>query len=234
VDLARYSLALILCSSPALGQEIKPLCPDRGAIQPCVLDGREVQIEVGLLDRFSDSQGTLLIGDTTVRVGLGQGTEIQVGVSPWLRRDNQVNQSDLRLAVRHQVASGPVSLAVQPMLFVPTGSESVTQGRLVPGVALGGTWDISPETQLYWSPGVFLAQRTTVSGALGVNQTIHGPIGGALEIFLQHQRGEIQASLDYTLTYTIGQNIELDTSANVGLTSKTPGLELVLGITRRF
>jgi hypothetical protein len=96
------------------------------------------------------------------------------------------------------------------------------------------TWDISPQTQLYVSPYGLLGRKMLGGAFLGVNQSIRGRLGGALELFGQHQRGETQASLDYTLTYTFSDRLELDTSANVGLTSKTPALELVLGISRRF
>jgi hypothetical protein len=223
-----------MLSSPAVAQDLKPLCPDRGAIQPCVVDPGHVQVEVSLTDWFDDADSTLLLGDTVVRLGLNENTEVQVGLSPWVRKGSRVGQGDLRLALRRNIKDDQLSLAVQPMLVLPTGSQNASQGRLGAGVALGATYDVSPSTQLYASPTVFVLPTPLISGAVGVNQTLYGPIGGTIEVFAQHSAGQTQASLDFTTVWTASRNVEIDLNANVGLTRDTPTLELVLGVTKRF
>lgn len=165
----------LMTSTSAWGQDIKPLCPDRGAIQTCIVDEGHVQVETSLVDWFNDSESTLLIGDTVVRLGLSEATEVQVGFSPWVRKSNRVGHSDLRLAVRHNIKDDQLSLAVQPMIVVPLGSERVTQGDWGAGAALALTYDASSETQFYASPTIMMGPSTIVSGAIGINQTIHGP-----------------------------------------------------------
>lgn len=230
----KWLAALALVATPAMAQDLKPLCPDRGAIQPCIVDAGHIQVEVSLADWFDDADSTLLLGDSVVRYGVSDTTEVQIGLSPWVRKGKASGHSDLRLAVRHNILQDRLSLALQPMVVVPLGSEHVTQGRLGTGIALAATYDISPQTQLYASPTVFALPTTIVSGAVGVNQTIYGPIGGTIELFGQHGGGQTQASLDFTTVWTATQDVEIDLNANVGLTRDTPALELILGVTRRF
>lgn len=231
----KWLLTLALMSSTsAWGQDIKPLCPDRGAIQACIVDEGHVQVETSLVDWFNDSESTLLIGDTVVRLGLSEITEVQVGFSPWVRKSNRVGNSDLRLALRHNVKDDQLSLAVQPMIVVPVGSERVTQGDWGVGAALALTYDASAETQFYASPTVMMGPSTIVSGAIGINQTIHGPFGGTVELFGQQGAGQTQVLLDFTTVWTASEDVEVDLNANVGLTSDSPALELIVGISRRF
>lgn len=120
------------------------------------------------------------------------------------------------------------------MIVLPIGSKTLTQGRIGAGAALAATYDISPQTQLYMSPTLYVTPFALASGAIGVNQTIYGPIGGTLELFGQHGGGQTQASLDFTTVWTTSRNSEIDLNANVGLTRDTPAVELILGVTRCF
>lgn len=224
----------LMTSTSAWGQDIKPLCPDRGAIQTCIVDEGHVQVETSLVDWFNDSESTLLIGDTVVRLGLSQTTEVQVGFSPWVRKSDRVGHSDLRLAVRHNIKDDRLSLAVQPMVIVPLGSERVTQGSWSAGAALALTYDISPQTQFYASPTVMIGSEPVISGALGINQTIYGPFGGTIELFGQHGAGQTQILLDFTTVWAASEDVEVDLNANIGLTRDAPALQLILGVTRRF
>lgn len=221
-------------ASPATGQTLKPLCPDRGAIQPCIVDEGYIQVEVGLIDSFDDPDSTLILNDSVVRIGLTQSTEVQFGFSPWVRKQGKVGQGDLRINVRQNLKNDQLSLAVQPMAILPTGSKNTTQGQLGVGIALPVTYDLSSDTQLYISPTVMALPSTVSSILLGVNQTIYGPFGGTVELFAQKGAGQTQASFDLTGVWTASSNVEVDVNANIGMTSDTPDLELSLGITRRF
>jgi hypothetical protein len=227
-------LFLGVLTSPAAGQTLKPLCPDRGAIQPCIVDPGHVQVEVSITDWFDDADSTLLLGDTVVRYGLSGSTEIQLAVSPWVRKGSRIGQNDLKINVRHNILDGQLSAAIQPMVVIPTGSRGISQELFGAGVALAVTYDLSSETQLYISPTVFALPFSQVSGAIGVNQTIVGPFGAAVELFAQHNREQTQVSFDVSGTWTADSNTELDLNANIGLTQDTPALELILGISRRF
>lgn len=235
VGISRLLLvSLVLLASPVAAQELKPLCPDRGAFQPCTIDPGHAQVELGLVDWFDDQDSTLLIADTVVRLGLDDTTEVQLGVSPWLRKSVGRGRGDLRLALRKRLIEGDFSLAVQPTLIVPTGSKKLSGKLLVPGLAIGTTYDLTPRTQFYLTPYAVKGRHLLGGTFLGINQTVYGPIGASAEIMFQHQKGETQSSVDFTATYTASSTVEFDTSANIGVTAQTPALELVLGVTKRF
>ena len=224
----------LLFSSPVEARGLTPLCPDRGAIQTCTVDDHHLQVETSITDWFDDAESTMLLGDTVVRYGLTSSSEIQFGFSPWVRKNDRIGQSDLRLNFRQRIKSDQLSLAVQSMIVVPMGSEDFTQGRLGAGMALAVAYDLSPSTQLYASPTIFALPTTVVSGAIGVNQTISGPFGGTIELFGQKGAGQTQAALDFTTVWDATEDMEFDLNANVGLTHDTPALELIAGISYRF
>lgn len=143
-------------------------------------------------------------------------------------------RSDLRLALRKRLVDGQFSLAVQPTLIVPTGSSKLSGHILIPGIAVGTTYDLSDSTQLYATPFVVTGRKVQGGAFIGINQSVSGPVGVSGELMFQHQQGETQSSVNFSATYTVDKNVELDTSANVGITRQTPALELVIGITRRF
>lgn len=235
------SKALRLITLFALGfaaqagaQEIKPLCPDRGAFQACTVDPGHVQVEVALADWFDDQDSTLLVGDTVVRLGLSETTEVQLGISPLIRRTYGKGHGDLRVALRHRLVDGDFSLAVQPTLIIPLGSKGFSGQRLIPGLAVGMTYDLTPRTQFYLSPYGVKGEKLLGGTFLGINQSLTSKIGTSAEIMIQHEKDNTQSSFDLTATYTVDNNLEFDTSANMGLTRTTPAVELVVGLTRRF
>jgi len=221
-------------ASPVAAQELKPLCPDRGAFQPCTVDPGHIQVEIGLLDWFQDADDTRMIADAVVRLGLDDTSEVQLAMSPMVRKSFAQGRGDLRLSYRKRLVEGDFSLAVQPSLQLPTGSQGLSGDRLIPGIAIGSTYDLTPSTQFYLTPYAVKGQNLLGGTFLGVNQIVHGPLGASAEVMFQHQKGETQSSADFTLTYTVGSRMEFDTSANFGLTRQTPAVELVVGVTRRF
>lgn len=227
-------LALALMFSTQVeARGLTPLCPDRGAIQTCTVDKNHLQVETSITDWFDDAESTMLIGDTVVRYGISDSSEIQFGFSPWVRKNDRVGQSDLRMNFRQRIKSDQLSLAIQPMIVVPMGSEDFTQGHLGAGLALAASYDLTPSTQFYVSPTVFAFPDTVVSGAVGVNQAF-GPFGGTVELFTQHGVGQHQLALDFTTVWDATEDMEFDINANVGLTRDTPALELIAGVSYRF
>lgn len=221
-------------ASPVAAQELKPLCPDRGAFQPCTVDPGHIQVEIGLLDWFQDADDTRLIADAVVRLGLDDTSEVQLAMSPMVRKSFAQGRGDLRLSYRKRLVEGDFSLAVQPSIQLPTGSSKLSAGRLIPGIAIGSTYDITPRTQFYLTPYAVKGQYLLGGTFVGVNQILHGPISGTVEYMIQHQRGETQSSADFTLAYTASKSVEFDINANIGLTRQTPAVEFVLGVTKEF
>lgn len=226
-------LAMVV-STPAWAQDIKPLCPDRGAFQTCTIDPHHIQVESSLVDWSDDAESTTLLADMVVRVGLDQETEIQFALSPWVKKDGRVGQSDIRIAVRHTLLDQRLSVAVQPMISLPTGSEMLTQGQVKAGAALAVMYDLSPRTQFYFTPAVLPTRDPTQVVFLGVNQAFTRTVGGTLEFQAQHSPGVHQASVNLTSTWTTNRSMEFDINANIGVTADTPAVQLILGVTRRF
>lgn len=225
---------LVATSSPAHSEELKPICPDRGAIQTCTVDKGHWQYETSLVDWSHNDISTLLIADSVVRWGLEDNTEVQIAWSHWVRSGNQTNHSDVKLSLRHNILDSQLGLAVQTFIVLPVGSENVTQNHLGVGAALALSFDFNSQTQLYANPTIVVLPTAIISGALGINQTIHGPIAGTVEISGLHGAGQTQASLNFTAVWTASDNVELDIKANFGLIADSPDLQLILGVTRRF
>lgn len=119
---------LLLCAAgPAAAADEQPICADRPskATSPCTAPAGSIQVESGIADwSLSKSNGerdtSLVIGETALKYGLSDHSDIELDVSPFVRatsrsadaREAASGFGDLRLIYKQElIASEPLQLA---------------------------------------------------------------------------------------------------------------------------
>ena len=254
-------LAFLAVAAPAHA-ELKDFCASRPGLgtPACTVDPGHLMVEVGLVDwsleNSDDSRtDTVLAGDFTVRVGVDDQTEVQIGWTPYghvRTRDKAtglVTQSggigDVTLGVRRSL-SGPNGLvAIQPFVTVPVGGASIGAGDWGAGVIVPIGFDLGHDVQLSLSPEVDAAVNTSGSG----RHLSYGSVIGLAVPLAKHLTWEMefQATRDddpsekttqvlasTSLAWMLGKNTQLDVGGVAGLNPDSPDVELYCGIARRF
>jgi hypothetical protein len=259
IFLAGFGLGV---ASAAAADE-QPICADRPgkATSACTVPAGHWQVETGFADwtlqKGGDERDTsLVIGETTVKYGLTDSTDIEVDFAPWQRaksrfgglRESARGIGDVNLIAKQRLsrADAPVQLVAMPVVKVPTAKHSLGNGEweagmLVPiGYAIPTTplsLGLTPEFD--WvadsdAHGHHMAMAQVVS--VGWQAT------DKLNISAELWRGwdwdpsgtTRQASADGSVTYLLSNELQLDAGANFGLNRATPDVELYAGISKRF
>lgn len=260
-------LTALATSGVAAAQSVpRAFCADRPGkgSPPCVLDQGRFQVEVGLADAaFSRGGGTTVdatsFGALELRLGLTASLEGQLS---WTARqrirtvdrasgaaETVSGAGDLGLAVRwslrHPDGDG-LSIALQPFIVAPTGSDGIGGGQWQGGVIapvsipLTGDWSLALSPQVAVRPNASGSGRhagLSLTGGLG--RSI-GPFALGAELWVDVDDDPVDrvtaASFDLTASWATKTlpDMQFDASAYLGLNSATPDLELVVGVARRF
>lgn len=212
----------------------------KGAVQSGFtdkIDPGHFQLETNMVDWQGGRDQTVIIGDSVLRYGIADGTELQLGWTPLVNQGNRWGQGDLRIGGRKILREARFGVVVQPFVILPTGSKGFTEENIAGGATLGLTYEISHTTELYATPTVVLHPNTLYSGTLGLNQHIKGPVDTAIELSGQYERGDptqTQFTLGSITTYKFSEKFELNAGVNVGLNREAIPVEVVVGFTRAF
>jgi len=255
-------VALALAGS-ARAQE-RDFCPDRPGkgSPPCVLDKGRFQVEVSGVDaRFDRDEGVSVrdaaYGGLELRLGLTSAVEGQLTWTPYERvrtKDHGAvstvsGAGDLGLGLRWSLKNpggDGLSIAAQPFVVAPTGADGIGgdawQGGVIVPVAipLDADWSLSLSPEVDARPDASGSGRHAayvLSGGVG---RMVGPVNLGAELWVDvddDPSGHVtQTSFDLTAAWTPKslKDVQLDASAYVGLNRRTPDLELVVGVARRF
>ncbi|MGR4862611.1 transporter [Caulobacter sp. LARHSG274] len=237
--------------------------PGKGS-PPCVLDAGRFQAELGLADAaWSRGGGTsvddVAFGGLELRLGLASMVEGQVS---WTAHE-RVRQKDratgavsvvdgigdvnfaLRWSLRHPGGDG-VSVALQPFVTAPVGTDGVGGGRWQGGVIAPVSLPLGPVWSLALSPELDLrpdadgrGRHAGLASAVGLGRAI-GPVSLGVELWADvddDPAGRVTAaSFDLTAAWTPAsvEDLQLDAAAYLGLNRDTPDLELAIGVAKRF
>lgn len=260
--IAASALALLMVSQ-AHAEDERPLCanrPGKGS-PPCVLDQGRFQVELSAADITRDKSGgatttTTLYGDLGLRYGLTPRLELQLAWSPYVRvklsgaGGSRVSGSgDLTLAVRRSLANpdgAGLSVAVQPFVVAPTGTDGIGSKPWRGGVALPVSVAISDTTDFGVTPQIEAAPDSNDDGthvsasvAVGVSHAL-GPVSLGLEFWAQTDNDpdgrKTPASLDLSAAWIppAAPDLQLDIGVNRGLNGDTPDVQAYVGLARRF
>ena len=253
------ALAFAAAPSAQAGEALKPICADRPnkAAATCTVDAGHWQLEVDGADWTQNKQGGTttelgIYGATVVKYGVNSKLDLELGVVPYetlrVTGSGQVSGfGDLTARAKLAVLGGDTSVTLFPFVKIPAahtglGNKAVEGGLIVPvGFALPGGLGLTfnPEIDAFHdSVGHGTHAAYAISGVLGRNVTPEWI--AAVELWAARNEDPAarlsQASFDLGLAWIPlkDQNLQLDAGANIGLTRDTPGVNVYVGVSRRF
>lgn len=262
------ALAIVMgFASSAFSRELRDFCPDRPGrgTPPCIVDAGHVMGEMSLVDfTREDADGvqtdTLLFGDFLIRAGVTSGTEVRIGwtpvgtvrmrdlVSHAISRRSGVGDVSIgfRTSLKNPDGSG-VSLAVQPSVTLPTGSDAIGAGTWGAALVIPSSFALTKHVQLALAPEVDAAPDSDGGGrhvrygavvGVGIAVTPALDAGANLVAFRDEDPAghTTESAAEVTLAWTPAamKDVQFDADVSAGLNSDTPALQFIAGIAKRF
>ena len=258
---AILAAAAVTASTAAQADE-DAICADRPgkATATCTVPRDTWQIESGIADwslqRSPDERETALaLGETVVKYGLSERTDIGIDVTPYVRistRDHGVDVAsgigDLSIQLKHRLTGEQAALQVTilPVVTAPLAKHDVGTGAWQFGMLLPVGYAIphstlsialTPELDLLLDAGghgrhVAMAQVAGLGWQASSRLTLSAELWGLWD---WDPRGTTrQASVDGSAAYLVRKNVQLDAGANLGLNRQTPDVEIYAGFAVRF
>ena len=240
-----------------------PICSDRPgkATSACTVPQGHWQIETGLADwTLQKSAGerdtSLVLGETTIKYGLTDGSDLEVDVTPWQRTTSRgpgFHQSasgigDVKLLYKQRVVptDAPVQVIAMPFVKIPTANHSLGNGEWEGGVLFPIAYSIpkspfsiglTPEVD--WTADAdghghhtAMVQVATFGWQATDKLNLSAEIWGQWD--WDPSGTTRQASADGSVAYLLSSDVQLDAGANFGLNRATPDEEWYAGISVRF
>ena len=250
-------------SSAAVAAEPSPICADRPgkATGTCLVADGHWQVETGLADWTLQKDGgerdtSLSIGETTIKYGLTDSSNIEVDVAPFESAHSRaagVHESasgfgDINLLFKQRLtaADAPVQVDLLPLVKVPVARHSLGNGKwegalLVPaGFSIPHTplsVGLTPEVD--WTADADghghhagMAQVVSLGWQATSKVDLSAELWGAWD--WDPAGTTRQASADGSIAYLWSNDVQLDAGANFGLNPATPDVEFYGGVSVRF
>lgn len=262
----RWLAAAVVMVLPISAQaEDRAYCPTRPGLgtTPCTIAPGHVSVETALTDwtlaqDASERNDSTLIGDTLVRVGLGDAIEAQVGWTPFghVRTRDKLTGAidsvgrvgDVTLGFKanlHDPDGSGLSIAVQPFVTLPVGRQPVGAGDWGAGVVVPVTFDLSETINLATTTeadaavnesgrGRHFAASETVGLGFKLTKALSMSLEGQLRRDEDPDGKTTQALGSLSLAWAAKDDLQLDVGGVVGLNRSAPDVELYVGISRRF
>ena len=249
-------------SSRASLRDYGPARPGMGT-PPTTIDPGHVSVEIGLADWQRDDQpgvraDTLLTGSTTLRLGVGNSTEVfasWVGFGRVRVRDTDTGEVDeatragdvaigLKRNLRHPDGSG-LSIAAQPFVVLPVGRDPVGAGDWGAGVVFPASYAVSQTVGLQLTPEIDAAtnggghgRHLAYSLVGGVGVQVAKPLQITVEMAgqrdLDPEGHTTRVFAGVSFGWKVSNSVQLDVGGTLGLNPDTPDHRLYAGISRRF
>jgi hypothetical protein len=252
-----------LFAGRAAAADEQPICPDRPGkgTGTCTVPAGHVQVETGLVDWAHDRSGGATIdlttlGATLLKLGISDRADVELGITPLevLRvrgggvREKHSSFGDLLVRAKYRLTSDDalVQVTLDPFVKLPTanrqlGNRKVEAGLTLPvSVALAKsplTLALTPE--LDWrSDFDGHGHHAALSQVVGVSLAASSRLSLSAELWGQWDWDPAatlkQYSADASVAYLVGNSVQIDGGANVGLNRTTPDVELYAGVSKRF
>lgn len=262
--------ALVVLAVPAHAQDTgkHDLCAERPGltVNECTIETGHGQIETSLADwtlekRDGERTDTLLAGDTLLRVGIADETEVRLGWTAFGhvrdRQDGMVDTTnsvgDVTIGLKRNIVDAQkhgdigLSLAVIPFATLPIGREPVGDGTWSAGARVPMGYRISKTFKFELTPLVEAAadddgrgRHLLYSAAFGAKYDLTKKINVTAEVEGMRDddpdrdvRGT-QALAALSLAVQPNDRSQIDFSAVAGLDRAAPDIELSVGVVRWF
>jgi hypothetical protein len=235
------------------------LCADRPGLNEagCIVDVGRLQVETGLSwSRFDDAGAradTYLIGDTNLRYGVGERTEVRLAFTAYGAVDergagSQGGFGDVTLGLRHNLVNpdgSGFSAAVQPSVTLPTGSGPFESEAWSAAVALPFGFELSPAVSFAATPQVALTPDADGAGrhlAFGSSAGLAFSLTDSVTLLTDFSLirdedpagGTTEALAGAALAWQTLRDLQLDLGLAAGLNRNSPDFEIYAGAAVRF
>lgn len=235
---------LAASAAPAL-----TICADRPskANAACTVPAGHWQLEVSAVDWMHVSGANMTsIGQTFVKYGLSDSSDVELGVTPYQRVDGHSGLGDTLMRYKQRLTGdgAPVQAGLIPFVKLPTAKHDLGNGKIEGGVivpvsvstkgvtvTLGPELDVDADADRHgYHPGV------TNLVNFGVNATPKLMLSAELwnNVNFDPARTVRQWSLDGCAAFLAGNRVQLDAGGNFGLNSSTADVELYAGVSVLF
>jgi len=221
----------------------------------------QIEMDVGAYTHARDTAGgadtkttSISYGNMNVKVGLTSNIDLQTVFSVHTieretdrlagTRDKLSGFGDITSRVKINCwgnYGGKTAFALMPYIKWPTaqhrlGNDAVEGGLIAPlAVELPAGWGMGVMTEFdIVRNGADTGYRLDWMNSITFSHDIAGNLGGYVEFVSVITEGPELASFDCGLTYGIGQHVQLDCGANLGLNRATEDFTVFGGISVRF
>jgi len=250
-------------AAPAAAEDKSPICADRPgkATSACTVPEGHWQLETGLADWTlqkgdGERDTSLVLGETTIKHGLTDASDIEVDLTPWQRSTSSAGGmhegasgiGDVNLIYKQRLtkSDSPLQVIAMPFIKFPTANHSLGNGKLEGGLRFPVGYQIpktplslglTPELDWVANEGghghhLAMEQVATIGWAASDKLNISAEIWGGWD--WDPAGTTRQASADGSVVYLLTNDVQLYAGANFGLNKATPDVELYGGISVRF
>jgi hypothetical protein len=235
------------------------ICADRPGLasSTCIVEPKRVQVELAVDWSFQEDgdarTDTLLAGDTVVRIGVDERTEVQLGLTAFGRVHDRVGQD-----VTTDDSVGDAFVGVRRLLYDMDGIAVALQGRFslpIGGSAIGaGDWGAELLVPLTFEVGQFdLALTPAIAAApdadrrgrhlaysltAGAGFDLAKGLSAVLDLSLARDEDPLGHSTEalaaLALAYIVNNDLQIDAGAVIGLNGDSADLQLYVGAAKRF
>ncbi|SFR97332.1 transporter [Sphingomonas jatrophae] len=230
---------------------LRDYCPERPGLDTpaCIVDRGHVSVETGLVDWTRDGgTNSWTLGDTLVRVGVTDGSEVQLGWTPLGIEEGQARVGDvfvgLKTSLVHADGEG-FAVALNPFATLPVGRQPAGAGDWGGGVRVAASFALSEGIKLDLTPEIDAAvdedgdgRHLAYGSAGGIEFALSDAVTLAVEAAVLRDRdpgGHVTQTFGSgALAWGVSDDLQLDAGAVAGLNHNSPDIELYMGISRRF
>ena len=264
IGLTAAATLLVAAGAAHAADKLRDLCPDRPGkgTSACTVDKGHWQLEVDAVDVTRDRSGgqttdTWVIANPTLKYGVTDTLDLEAGIAPYEMvhvkdratglTSSDSGVGDLFLRLKSMVAQGPLTVAIEPFVKLPTAKSSLGNGKVEAGVVV----PMSANLPDGWSLGITGEADALENGAgdgrhgagsltVGLGHSVGGGLNLGAELWggwdfdpAGHSR---QTSFDLSAAWIAptDANLQLDGGVNFGLNSQTPQAQIYAGVSRRF
>lgn len=260
----RWLAALLLAvPTTSIAADEAPICAARPgkSTAPCTVPAGHLQLEIGAVD-WSRQKGdgerdtSVAIGETTVKYGLTDHSDVELDITPWQRSASRAGSSrastsgfgDLVASYKHRLTSpdAQLQLALMPFAKIPTAKRSLGNGKWEGGLLAPISFPIghsplsiglTPEVD--WIADTdghghhaAMAQVASLGWQVTPKFSLSGEAWGSWD--WDPAVTVRQYSADASVAYLLDNSVQIDGGANFGLNRNTPDVELYAGVSKRF
>ncbi len=252
-------------SVPTDKPKLRAFCADRPAqaTLPCTVDRGHLQLETDVFSATFDRSGgsvtdTYLFTNPTLKLGIADRTDVEVNIAPYEEvrthapgaapSQTLYGPGDLILRLKQNFFGdyrGPLALAVEPFLKVPTARAGIGNGAYEGGVVLPVAAALTKSIILNLSPEVDISKDMVGGGVhlapveiINVTWSLPKNLTLSTELYAREDQDPIgvvtQCSADVALSLGLRDDLELDVGTNLGLNPLTPAVQGYIGMAKRF